>query len=288
MKVVFSRKGFDSQYGRVPSPIFPDGTALSLPIPVPRAPTRFRDVRWRDRSLTPIVEYLSKNRVQGKKWCHLDPDLQANALSRPPHWRPAFGQAGAAQGHLARQGVGPGDLFLFFGWFRRVELDGPDTWRYVKGAASVHRLFGWLQVSEVVSVGSNPAPARAAHPWLSAHPHLHGRSWTSSNTVYIATRKLSINGTKTSHAGGGVFGRDRTGDRLTLTAPQSTKRSIWRLPSWFCPADGPPTLSYHGDKRRWQRRGPWAYVTTVGKGQEFVFDVSGIPKAGVWLRGLFT
>ena len=33
MRVILSRKGFDSQYGGMPSPILPDGTLLSLPIP---------------------------------------------------------------------------------------------------------------------------------------------------------------------------------------------------------------------------------------------------------------
>jgi hypothetical protein len=33
MRIIFSRKGFDSSSGGVPSPIFPDGRMLSLPIP---------------------------------------------------------------------------------------------------------------------------------------------------------------------------------------------------------------------------------------------------------------
>ncbi len=33
MKLILSRKGSDSKYGRMPSPILPDGTLLSLPIP---------------------------------------------------------------------------------------------------------------------------------------------------------------------------------------------------------------------------------------------------------------
>ena len=33
MKVILSRKGFDSSNGGCPSPILPDGTLLSLPIP---------------------------------------------------------------------------------------------------------------------------------------------------------------------------------------------------------------------------------------------------------------
>jgi hypothetical protein len=33
MKIILSRKGFDSQYGKIKSPILEDGTMLSLPIP---------------------------------------------------------------------------------------------------------------------------------------------------------------------------------------------------------------------------------------------------------------
>ena len=33
MRLIFSRKGFDSQYGEVPSPILPNGQMISLPIP---------------------------------------------------------------------------------------------------------------------------------------------------------------------------------------------------------------------------------------------------------------
>lgn len=34
MKFILSRKGFDSGYGGCASPILPDGTMLSIPIPV--------------------------------------------------------------------------------------------------------------------------------------------------------------------------------------------------------------------------------------------------------------
>ena len=247
---------------------------------------RFRDVRWRDASLEQIVEPLSKGRWRGDHSCHLDPDLRANALPRLPDWRPAFGQVGAAQGHLERQGVGRGDLFLFFGWFRPVERLQNDSWRYVRNALTVHRLFGWLQVSEVVPVGADPASARVAYPWLGSHPNLNG-SWRPNNTVYLATRTLNIDGTETEHAGGGMF--DANSDDLVLTAPGASNCSEWRLPAWFWPLNEPPRLSYHRDrdKRQWQRRGPWVHFKTVGKGQEFVFDADGIPDASTWLGELF-
>ena len=282
MKIVFSRKGFDSANGGVPSPIFPDGSTLSLPIPYPRSPTRFRDVQWRGESIGPIVECLTKGRVKGRESCHLDPDLNAGALERLPGWRPAFGQVERAQSHLESQGVGPGDLFLFFGWFRAVERANGGSWRYVRNAPHVHRLFGWLQVSEVAHVEGTLTRARSERPWLARHPHLNSH-W-DNNTVYIAGETLDVEGV-TMRRGAGLFSGN--GDRFTLTAPRSANRSRWRLPSWFYPPGGCPILSYHYNRKLWDRRKPWVYVKTVGRGQEFVFDACGIPEANVWLRELF-
>ena len=285
MKIVLSRKGFDSSNGGFPSPILPDGTVVFLPIPMQCSPTRFRDVRWRGGSLGTLVEDLTGGRVRSECRCHLDPDLQVGTLPRRPGWRPAFGQVDKAQSHLAREGVGPGDLFLFFGWFRPAEQIALGAWRYVRSARPVHRLFGWLQVSEIVPVGTDIAGVRAARPWLSDHPHVNGRSWLPNNTIYVATRALSIGGRETPATGGGLFsGSD---ERLVLTAPDANSRSYWRLPSWFCPSDRPPLLSYHRNEDRWRRAEPWAYVESVGRGQEFVFNAVGIPDADVWLHDLF-
>ena len=284
MKIVLSRKGFDSSNGGVPSPVLPDGTVVPLPIPAHRGPTRFRGVRWGDGSLGTLVEDLTGSRVRRDYRCHLDPDLQMGTLPRRPGWRPAFGQVDIAQRHLAREGVGPGDLFLFFGWFRPAEHVAGGGWRYVRHTSSVHRLFGWLQVSEVVPVGTDMVGARAARPWLSDHPHVNGQ-WSPSNTIYVATQVLSIGGTRIPAHGGGLFsGSD---DRLMLTAPEATSRSYWRLPGWFWSGNRPPSLSYHRDEERWRRAGGWAFVKSVGRGQEFVIDADGIPEADAWLHSLF-
>ncbi len=289
MKIIFSRKGFDSGSGGAPSPVFPDGSALSLPIPIRsrRPPTRYRDVRWNGGRLGPLVQQLTRGRVRGGDGCHLDPDIDAAALPRQVGWRPAFGQAGAAQGHLSRQSVGAGDLFLFFGWFRLAENPG-SGWRYVRDAPPVHRLFGWLQIGEVVAVGADPTAARAARPWLAAHPHLNGQSWPSNNTIYIATETLTIGGSRRGAAGAAGAGRFH-GDSatLSLTAPGAARRSQWRLPGWLLLDGGPPRLSYHGDARRWRRDGQWVFLDTVPRGQEFVFDTTGLPEALDWLRTLF-
>ena len=57
------------------------------------------------------------------------------------------GQCGAAQSHLANQGVGEGDVFLFFGLFAG------------ENGARHHRIFGWLEAQNVEPIAAM-APER--------------------------------------------------------------------------------------------------------------------------------
>ena len=98
MKVIISRKGFDSQYGKVPSPII-DGCPYSLPIPAIKMPsvTRYGDV------LSPgckIIEDLTDTKISLSSFCHLDPDLDRDLLPRKAYWRGVFGQTSSASTHL--------------------------------------------------------------------------------------------------------------------------------------------------------------------------------------------
>jgi hypothetical protein len=99
MKLVFSRKGFDSSTGGFPSPII-NGKPISLPIPYPSS-----KVSYRHFNLGKIVRDLTGRKLAEKDLCHNDPDLEMGA----------FGQASSAQSHLHNQSIGCGDLFLFFG-----------------------------------------------------------------------------------------------------------------------------------------------------------------------------
>ena len=49
MKIILSRKGFDSQYGKIKSPILPDGTLLSLPIPQENDTKTFDELYYNDK-----------------------------------------------------------------------------------------------------------------------------------------------------------------------------------------------------------------------------------------------
>lgn len=290
MKIIFSRKGFDSGYGGVPSPVFPDGQMVTLPIPGGMAPHRFSEVATPVGSMGDLAAQLTKRPAFRHAAVHLDPDLDATSIPRRPGWRASLGQGGAAQSHLAGQGVGPGDIFLFFGWFREVEALGAG-WAYRRGAPAIHALFGYLQIGEVLHVGAHPdrEALLAERPWLHDHPHTdtaHERS--VNNTIYLASDRLVLPSGPTDLPGAGAF--DRLNPAQVLTAPGQAK-SKWCLPGWCGPivAGERAGLSYHGDPARWSAQPDGTtWLNSVAKGQEFVMNLPGDDLAEAWLRTCVT
>jgi hypothetical protein len=284
MKLILSRKGFDSAAGKFPSPILPSGRLCSLPIPdthsgQQKALRFYEDIQAGDAPLGQLVNDLTRGRITPGTPTHLDPDLNAASVSRLPGWRPVFGQAGAAEAHLRRQGVGPGDIFLFFGWFRQAELAN-DRFRYRPDAPDWHVLFGWLQVERRI-----PLTAAIDIPsWAADHPHCLRRQPRNPDALYIARETLDLPGV--DQPGGGLFPRFHEG--LRLTDPHSPRRSLWRLPDWFHPENRPSHLSYHGRPKSWRRQDGFVQLQTVGRGQEFVLDCDHYPEATAWLQTLFT
>jgi hypothetical protein len=284
MKIILSRKGFDSAAGGIPSPILEDGTMLPLPIPSKYCPIRYSDIELHGHDLGRVIEDLgAKRKSKGRsvpltadRGAHLDPDLVAGARKRSRGWRPLFGQADGEQTLLERSGVGPGDLFLFFGWFRRAEVVG-GRYRFVRGAENVHVLWGWLQVDRVWDL----TRTRDVPTWAADHPHFDSTP-RSRNALYLGARQLQIGGERLGMPGAGVF--RQWIDRLRLTAP-GRSRSVWRLPGWFDPRGRRP-LGYHSDPDRWTSDGKHVLLQTVSRGQEFVLDAEEYPQAWAWARHL--
>lgn len=279
MKLILSRKGFDSSAGGGPSPILPDGRLLSLPIPDSSAPVAYRQLLHQDINLGKMVSDLSKGKIKPSTKAHLDPDLDCSLIPRGEGWRPVFGQMGAAEGHLRTHGISPGDLFLFFGWFREVERY-QRKWRYKKNAPDQHVIFGWMQVGQrlVLDGTSDEVPA-----WMAQHPHLFGQRGPN-NTVYIAQDRLSFPGVQADIGGGGVF--DRVKPRQVLTRKGET-RCHWQLPAWFAPYQRESVLSYHHRLSRWQIVDNLVHLHSVARGQEFVLDVDHYPEAFSWLAAFW-
>lgn len=282
-RLVLSRKGFDSGYGRMPSPILPDGRMLPLPIPAEHDSFRFADLSHGLPELGALLSDLSNGIHSIETRIHLDPDLDRESGLRLHGWRPSLGQTGTAQAHLTEQGVGAGDVFLFFGWFRRVEHTG-GRWRFVRGAPDLHVLFGWLEVDELLPVVIRRDACLARHPWIADHPHVANRAHYTSplNTLYIGRSESRwLHG----RPGGGLF--RQFSEDLQLTVPGAS-RSVWRLPAWFHPTDDCQPLTYHRDQSRWIRIDDMCRLRSVAKGQEFVLQLDGRRRteADAWIRNL--
>jgi len=226
MKVIFSRKGWDSACGGKASPVFGSKEIYSIPIPCsPPSPSY--------SSVTPSV--LSRagfssagNLISTLSRCvntyaHLDPDLDCTSLSRHSGWRHCFGQKGSAAAHLDNQNVGKGDIFLFYGWFDDELSRVP--WRYAHKDRYI--IWGWLQVDCVIHLKTGNIPG-----WLSYHPHVvHAGSFGSKNRVYIGSNHLGgsiISGWR----GAGVFGKEHS-CRVLTKAPGHRTRYPDKIPAWM-------------------------------------------------------
>jgi hypothetical protein len=280
MKIVLSRKGFDSSAGGVPSPILPDGRIVSLPIPDARSPVRYGDLGGTGRDIGALASNLTRGRIRRSSRAHLDPDLVASDLDRPAGWRPIFGQEGAAQGHLRNEGVGPGDLFVFFGLFQRV------VWRrgryaFDRNAPRIHLIWGWLQVDRLVPVADCPASIRR---WAGAHPHCHHEA-SPNNVLYLARRRLRTGGGGARDLpGSGVFARYRR--LLQLSDPAAQRPGAWRLPMFMQPGEGRAAMSYHRQPGRWDGSNGALRLDAAARGQEFVFSAEAYPQSVQWLQAM--
>lgn len=267
MKLILSRKGFDTSAGGVPSPLV-DGRPISLPIPTRMpTPTRYGDLPHR---VAELVSDLTRGRITADRPCHLDPDLDDSSLVRLSGWRGALGQVSAAQSHLSNNGVGQGDLFVFWGLYRPAVRSQTGIWSFA--GRPEHRVFGWLQIAEVITVGEDPSPALKQYPWLRSHPHLAG-IWSANNTVYLARERLALPGRDVDLPGFGVLGR---GYRLTATG--SSQPSLWEVPAWLDPLRGGTGMTYH-PVERWN---PDGTLRSAARGQEFVADIGERQDAVDW------
>jgi hypothetical protein len=278
MKLILSRKGFDSSSGGVPSPIFPDGTMISLPIPDKASTIVYKDIAGNPRaSVGELVQDLAG--IPPTHRAHLDPDLSLHSIPRIRGWRPLFGQVGPAEKHLENQGVCAGDVFLFFGLFRRVERTAI-RWRYLPGSHPMHVIFGWLQVAERLAVSDWPTEA----VWALYHPHFQ-REPHPTNVVYLGAERLALPGMDLCPIpGAGLF--PMFTPRLRLTEPECKSPSSWLLPEWFHPEGRASALSYHGHAAHWQKAKAGVALASVSRGQEFVLNCDDYPEAINWLNDL--
>ncbi len=261
MKVIFSRKGFDTTYGGFPSPIFPDGTIYSVPIPSKLNDKKFCELRfnYHGEPLQKILNQLTKKRIKARKLrecdylqpkfrCHLDPFWISKKLNY------ALGQVGAALKHLENNQIEKDDIFLFYGLFQEIENRNGE-WCYIKSAPKIHLIFASMIVGEIIPVMRT---TQKCPPFLGEHPHFDAnfsKKYINKNVIFIGQK---------SH----VFKYDI---KRVLTDLKNYKgASKWRLPLDF---DFSHAITYisqvkvEKDEVVLQRQGP---------GQEYILNLNSL------------
>lgn len=277
MKLIFSRKGIDSQYRprgiKEASPILPDGTMISFPIPA-----SWKDGKYVDEGI-PYKKVLINQEGFGNLYslmlalnptsksssikdkppfnetalCHFDPDLPSDGKHIG-----AFGQAGGATTHLENNRVEVGDVFLFYGTFKHTVSEGKQL-QFDKDHPR-HVIFGYLQVGEIWQGGELPEGIR------NNHPHIINKSY-ANNRIYIASERLTF---MPESQGWGTlpFHEKRALTKIGY------RKSLWEIPAFF--GSKAIEISNHKDRNRFTTVGNYVRLQTVGIGQEFVVTASTI------------
>ena len=265
MKIILSRKGLDSSAGGKPSPILENGQIFSIPIPSTdiNSPHRYSDVVVNDISASDMLSLVGAKKLHANTNCHFDPMLKFNTG--------LFGQAGNAQRELDKLGVGKGDLFLFFGWFRDF---------YSCKNADYHHIFGWLRVDQVIR--GTKQIRKFCRDLKIAHPHAClDETRFKYNTLFVSDPKSTLEFLDLNTRGHGLFAQ--TNHKLILTEHGRT-RSNWHLPEkYFSPALNPKLFE---TRLRWTSE-KCNRIKCAGYGQEFVICTLKNPSVKDWVRDLF-
>ena len=292
MKIILSRKGFDSGCGGYPSPILPDGRLISLPIPgddsMYYSKLKIEGLKSAIKTYYDLMTELhTEIKIQSsEKWCkltdetpcHLDPDIRKEVSDED--WKPIFGQTRIAQRHLHNQGVDKGDLFLFFGRFRQTEWNKEGNLEFVEKEPVLHIIFGYLYVEAKYCL-ANPEEQKE---WMKGlrHPHIkymeeHNKQNSTLNrnnrykynTIYVASKSFSLNGL-TFKPGYGVLDFSDEGVLTNRKLEKSEQScSKWLLPKWLkdkC-LNGQIKISYHDKCSCIDEEGCFK---SADRGQEFV------------------
>lgn len=217
MNLILSRKGFDSKSGGYPSPIFPDGSLIPLPIPASRyvsgvnfagekyEPIQYKNIRvpasvnklllkngindiftYKDLMLLIFDKCRNKTFLKIKNrllrnepcYCHLDPDLIKDNSKRENDWVPIFGPNPRYQKNLENN-IKRNDLFLFFGLYRPVVIeDGMIRFAIQKDLNNSALNHNEIHmIYGYLQVDTIIKDKKDVKNWMKNHPHLDKKLW---------------------------------------------------------------------------------------------------------------
>jgi hypothetical protein len=198
MRIILSRKGFDSAAGGGASPIVASENKWGRPVSLPIPSGGFSQTTYGDLGLGDLAREASRGKIGVNDYCHHDPMFREGGTC-------LFGQCGAAQTHLVNQVVGLGDVFVFFGLFREEETGEPH-----------HRIFGYQRIESIVDLTNCSDQERGDLAEL-GHPHALGMH-AKNDVIYCGEGMVA----KTADPG------------LRLTVAGGPP-SMWNRPTWLKP-----------------------------------------------------
>ncbi|MBU7592626.1 hypothetical protein [Metabacillus halosaccharovorans] len=292
MKLVLSRKGFDSGSGGCFSP-YNHNTGKYIWFPIPEKVNsylnhiRYSDILVKNEYISGLKgtnlsevykslkgtdrvklrenEYASIN--DDELFAHFDP-----MLGIPPWIREierfkigmGFGQFNAAP-HLGKHNVNQGSIFLFFGGFKST----------LNKKISGHYIYGWLKVKKRIETYKQCKEILDKYS-LDHHPHITEAAFSRNQKNYIFVpdqwlfEDLKIPGC-------GYF--TMLNDQLLLSNNKEANIATWNLPNFFYKS---LTQVHH---KTWQNTQDGYCTVKTGIGQEFVTQLT--ENGEKWLRGLF-
>ena len=262
MKVILSRKGFDSQSGGIPNLILPNGDLLVFPIPSEYGDYTYQDISYGEKTYYEILSEINPRlgeKLKNSK-CHIDPDIQDCYCQPMENWKPAFGQCGISQKHLEKENIGIGDVFLFFAWFRQTEykngrlqfVSKKDTSTYDK-----HIIYGYMEIGQKLTDSSQIKNEYKYHPHADEY-YLK----KEQNTLYLPSEHFSMNSMRKG------YGKFNYSSKRQLTK-ENHSRSEWNLPDCFKDI----RITYHeNDSYGWIDGND--YFKSASRGQEFVVEAN--------------
>ena len=213
MKIILSRKGFDSGAGGIPSARL-GKKLISFPIPNKNDikddynNLQFYDEIYRKSNVkySEIITDLYKKHNNNPRTkiglelcehCHVDPDLnydtRINKMVEKESWKPIFGQSSTSGGYLLYPSedmingdltIEEGDLFLFFGNYREVVFD--KNYKFKRGSKIEQVIWGWMFVDEIISqdeiTKENWKDKTKEYYW---HPHHYDENTKHDHNVLV-------------------------------------------------------------------------------------------------------
>ena len=261
MKIILSRKGFDSTAGGFASPVFPDGTLFSIPIPSKSDKFTYSNLNFKceNDSISKILNDLTSKKIHSGKWrecdyggskfhCHYDP----MPYSSEDFTGIAFGQYGRTESHLRKQGIKKGDIFLFYGWFRKVKKVD-NRWQYTSDALDIHLIWSYMEVGEILKIDTVEEKQKVLniYPFLENHAHMY-ISENVQNSIYLSKKHR-------------YFKYDEI--RCLTDLKDYKGRAKWRLPNYFNHSEAFTFL------KDLQKDNNDVIISHRGYGQEFVLDL---------------